>query len=139
MYRPAGDDPRPGVVLTHGYLNSGEMQDANAIELSKRGFAVLALDMYDHGHSALNEGKGGNFFAFWPTSIYDAVQYFYEQPYVLKDEAGNDIIGVTGHSMGGFSTTTAIFLQQDAPSADTWYDTPDGGRRIIYQPYKIHP
>lgn len=228
LYRPVGDDPRPGVVLTHGYLNSGEMQDANAIELSKRGFAVLALDMYDHGHSALNEGKGGNFFAFWPTSIYDAVQYFYEQPYVLKDEAGNGIIGVTGHSMGGFSTTTAIFLdeqdynetgirkiaagmthgsdyqwtemlgavgimpgigaeviaqnaggrtlgmlaaqfdefffnaegdpagtvrkknyvatasaqaflQQDAPSADTWYDTPDGGKRIIYQPYEIHP
>ena len=231
LYLPKGagaDSPRPGVVLTHGYLNSAEMQDANAIELSRRGHAVLALDMYDHGHSVLDADKTGNFFAFWPTAIYDAVQYFYQQPYVLKDEAGNGIIGVTGHSMGGFSSTTAIyldeqdfkasgirkiaaglthgsdymwtsylaatgvlpaitpqvlvenaggrtlgmlaaqfdefffnaddapegsvrkknfvatpsaqaFLEQAAPSADTWYDTADGGKRIVYQPYEIHP
>jgi alpha-beta hydrolase superfamily lysophospholipase len=78
-------------VVTHGYLNSGEMQDLNAIELSRRGYVVMALDMYDHGHSAGNAQNTGSFLNFWPTSLYDAASWMYEQPYVLKDEAGNGI------------------------------------------------
>ncbi len=230
LYLPKGasqSSPRPAVVLTHGYLNSAEMQDANAIELSRRGYVVLDIDMYDHGHSRINRDKysGTDFFslwsAFWTNSIYDAVQYIYEQPYVLKDADGNGIIGVTGHSMGGFSTTVALakdeadyaangfrkiscglsegsdfsysgivgvtaeaadkagggrimgkvaarydefffndpettggtvrrkdyvatpdaktFLEQESPAADTWYDTSDGGKRIIYEPSQTHP
>lgn len=231
LYLPkdaSAQDPRPTVIVTHGYLNSAEMQDANAIELSRRGYAVLALDLYDHGHSDINEeAYGGNtdFFSlwapFWLNGMYDAVQYVYEQPYVLKDEAGNGIIGVTGHSMGGFSSTIAVakdeadfaqngyrkiyanltegsdfsytalagvtaqafdaagggrvlgkvaaqfdefffgapddpegtvrkknyvatpdgqaFLQQENGEPGVWYETSDGGRRIIYQPYETHP
>ncbi len=48
LYTPEGTSaatPRPAIIVTHGYLNSGEMQDLNAIELSRRGFVVLALDM----------------------------------------------------------------------------------------------
>lgn len=230
LYMPkdaSESNPRPTVIVTHGYLNSAEMQDANAIELSRRGYVVLALDMYDHGHSKVNsEVYGGtDFFSLWSTfwihSLNDAVQYMYEQPYVLKDAAGNGIIGVTGHSMGGFSSTLALafdeqqamqsgvrkvfcglsegsdfsytalvgvtaeaaaqlgggrtmgkvaaqydefffndpnepggtvrhkdfvatpdgqaWLEQAAPSANTWYDTADGGRRIIYEPAQTHP
>ena len=240
LYMPKGasaSNPRPTVVVTHGYLNSAEMQDANAIELSRRGYVVLALDMYDHGHSDINdEAYGGStgFMAtwapFWIHSMYDAVQYMYDQPYVLKDEAGNGIIGVTGHSMGGFSSTMAVFYdeldyatngyrkilanltegsdfqytgivayvapgepsvtaadfdaagggrtlgkvaaefdefffndptvqggtvrqknyvatpdgmtflqQQESAQANTWYETSDGGQRIIYQPHQTHP
>ena len=230
LYKPktaTAETPRPAVVVTHGYLNSAEMQDANAIELSRRGYVVFAMDQYDHGHSAFDKTKygGTDFFSlwskFWINSQYDAVQYAYDQPYVLKDEAGNGIIGVTGHSMGGFGSALAVyfdemsyaetgirkiyaaltegadysytgfvgvtvdvadqtaggrvlgkvaaqfdefffndpdapagtvrkknyvgtpegqaFLQQTAPAAGTWYDTSDGGRRIIYQPYETHP
>lgn len=231
LYMPKGASasaPRPTVIVTHGYLNSAEMQDANAIELSRRGYVVLALDMYDHGHSNINdEAYGGStaFFSlwspFWINSMYDAVQYMYDQPYVLKDEAGNGIIGITGHSMGGFSSTVAVakdeadfaasgirkvyanltegsdfgysgfvgvnaaafdaagggrilgkvaaqfdefffgapddpagsvrkknyvatpdgltFLQQETAEPNTWYETADGGKRIIYQPYQTHP
>lgn len=224
LYLPKGasaSDPRPTVVVTHGYLNSAEMQDANAIELSRRGYVVLALDMYDHGHSAGNESNTGGFLKFWPRALYDAVQYMYEQPYVLKDEAGNGIIGVTGHSMGGFSSSMALYydeqdfaitgirkiycglsegsdfsytawlgvtadvaaangggrtmgkvaaqydefffnaddnkggtvvkknyvattqaktwLEQENPEAGTWYETSDGGKRIVYQPAETHP
>ena len=32
-----------------------------------------------------------------------------------------------------------IWLEQEAPQANTWYDTSDGGRRIIYQPAETHP
>ncbi len=230
LYMPkdaSADNPKPTIVVTHGYLNSAEMQDANAIELSRRGFVVLALDQYDHGHSKIDPSNYastdffGMWLPFWQNSMYDAVQYIYEQPYVLKDEAGNGIIGVTGHSMGGFSSTMALamdeqafaetgvrkiyagltegsdfsytamlgidaatadalgggrimgkvaarydefffndpsvaggtvrqkdyvatpeaqtWLEQEAPSANTWYDTADGGRRIIYEPAQTHP
>ena len=231
LYMPkdaSADNPKPTVIVTHGYLNSAEMQDANAIELSRRGFVVLALDQYDHGHSKLNHENYadtsffGVWLPFWQNSMNDAVQYMYEQPYVLKDADGNGIIGVTGHSMGGFSSTMALamdeqqaaesgvrkifagltegsdfmytgllgidaatadalgggrfmgkvaaqydefffndptveggtvrhkdyvstpdgmtFLQLSEPGqANTWYDTSDGGTRIIYQPAQTHP
>ncbi|MDO4836422.1 MAG: alpha/beta hydrolase [Clostridia bacterium] len=234
LYMPKGagaDNPRPTVIVTHGYLNSAEMQDANAIELSRRGYVVLALDQYDHGHSDLNdevyaafggETFTGMWFPFWVNSMHDAVAYMYEQPYVLKDSAGNGIIGVTGHSMGGFGSTMALamdeqefavtgvrkiycgltegsdfsytgfmgidaatadalgggrtmgkvaaqydefffnapdapagtvrhkdyvstpdgltFLQQtESAQANTWYETSDGGKRIIYEPAQTHP
>ncbi len=117
LYMPKGagpDDPRPTIVTTHGYLNSAEMQDAGAIEMSRRGYIVLALDMYDHGHSQYLQkfGKTPSFFSFWPTSIYDAVQYIYAQPYSLKDAAGNGIIAVAGHSMGGFSANMSMVLDE---------------------------
>ena len=106
------DNPAPTIVTTHGYLNSAEMQDAQAIEMSRRGYVVLALDMYDHGHSIANEENTGSFLSFWPTAIWDAVQYMYEQDYVLKDEDGNGIIAVSGHSMGGFSSTMALYYDE---------------------------
>lgn len=114
LYKPEGadDDARPTIVTTHGYLNSGEMQDAQAIEMSKRGYVVLALDQYDHGHSTGTMEKPIPFFSFWPHAIYDAVQYMYEQDYVLKDGEGNGIIAVSGHSMGGFSSTHAVMLDE---------------------------
>lgn len=115
LYKPDGADeePRPTIVATHGYLNSAEMQDAQAIEMSKRGFVVLALDQYDHGHSSWGSTeKPSGFMSFWPHAIYDAVQYMYDQDYVLKDEEGNGIIAVSGHSMGGFSSTHAVMLDE---------------------------
>ena len=231
LYMPkdaSADNPKPTIIVTHGYLNSAEMQDANAIELSRRGFVVLALDQYDHGHSALDHAvySDTSFFGiwlpFWANSMNDAVQYMYDQPYVLKDADGNGIIGVTGHSMGGFSSTMALamdeqqaaesgvrkvyagltegsdfmytafvgvdaatadalgggrimgkvaaqydefffndpaveggtvrhkdfvsvpdgmtFLQQSEPAqAGVWYETSDGGRRIVYEPAQTHP
>ena len=119
LYMPKGvseSNPAPTLVTTHGYLNSAEMQDANAIEMSRRGVVVLALDQYDHGHSRATE-ENSNWMAFWTNSQYDAVNYMYEQPYVLKDADGNGIIGVTGHSMGGFSSSVAVYFDELAAQA----------------------
>ncbi|MEN6591016.1 MAG: alpha/beta hydrolase [Fervidobacterium sp.] len=117
LYLPKGadsSDPRPTIITTHGYLNSAEMQDAAAIEMSRRGYVVLALDMYDHGHSVnkTQYDSAKAFFSFWPSSQYDAVQYMYNQDYVMKDENGNGIIAVAGHSMGGFSSTMAMVMDE---------------------------
>ncbi|WP_257125440.1 alpha/beta hydrolase family protein [Bhargavaea cecembensis] len=126
LYKPDGADgePRPTIIATHGYLNSAEMQDAQAIEMSKRGYVVLALDLYDHGHSTNTAEKEVEFFSFWPQTMYDAVQYMYDQDFVLKDEAGNGIIAVSGHSMGGFSSTHAVMLDEK--------DVAENGFRKIY-------
>jgi len=117
LYMPKGggaDDPRPVIVTTHGYLNSKEMQDAQSIEMSRRGYIVLDLDMYDHGDSKWgNTYKvGDQFGTFWIYSQFDAVKYMYSQPYTKKDANGNAYIGVSGHSMGGFSTLVALYMDE---------------------------
>ena len=112
LYTPKGcnaENPCPVVVLTHGYLNSKEMQDAPAVEMSKRGYIVLAFDMYDHGGSTW-ETPGS--FSFFMSSMWDAVKYVYDQPYTLKDANGNGMIAVSGHSMGAYSSELAVM--QDA-------------------------
>lgn len=114
LYVPRGvdaDNPAPAVVLTHGYLNNAEMQEIGAIELSRRGYVVLAFDMYDHGDSTWDTPGAFSFFA---NSVYDAVTYIYDKDYVLKDAAGNGMIGVSGHSMGGFSSTYAVMFDEYA-------------------------
>ncbi len=96
----------PGIVLTHGYLNDWEKQYQNAIELSKRGFVVLAVDRAGHGENTQpiegSLGFGG------VTADYDqtltlAGRYLYNLPYVDQSK-----IGVSGHSMGGFATSMAL-------------------------------
>lgn len=108
LYTPKGcnaDNPCPVIVTTHGYLNSKEMQDAPSIELSKRGYIVLAIDMYDHGGSTWDTPYQ---FGFFMSSMWDAVKWVYDQPYTLKDASGNGMIAVSGHSMGGYSTEMAV-------------------------------
>lgn len=115
LYMPKGVDasnPHPTIVTTHGYLNSAEMQDETAIEMSRRGYVVLALDMYDHGHSSGNADNTGSFMNFWPTALWDAAQYMYGQDYVAKDDEGNGLIAVSGHSMGGFSSEMALYYDE---------------------------
>ena len=43
--------PAPAVLASHGYINTREMQSPFAIELARRGFVVLAMDMVGHGYS----------------------------------------------------------------------------------------
>lgn len=90
----------PAVVLTHGYLNNRELQLQNAIELARRGFIVLTIDREGHGHY---ESTGANALTTF-AALYDAAKYVYNLPEVDKR-----YVGVSGHSMGGFSTNMALF------------------------------
>lgn len=115
LYKPntaTSTAKRPAVVLSHGYLNSAEMQDANAVELARRNYVVFAINMYNHGGSYLfdhvNEIVDGPFvplFAANAYGMYDAVEYVYNLPYV--DTAK---IGIAGHSLGGMSANQAVYL-----------------------------
>lgn len=94
----------PLVITTHGYLNSKEMQAVNAIELSRRGIATIAFDMYYNGESSPYNGsffeglfKDGN-------GMIPLVEYAYNNlNYVDKSK-----IGVMGHSLGGMCTWVTL-------------------------------
>ena len=106
LFKPdtaTAENPAPAVVFTHGYLNNREMQLQNAIELARRGFVVLAVDREGHG----NYENSGSQNALMATSgLYDSAKYLYNLDYVDKDK-----IGISGHSMGGY--TTAAVLKAD--------------------------
>lgn len=117
VYKPkdaGADDPRPVIVATHGYNNTKDQDYPFAIELSRRGYVVIAYDMYSHGDSRDNGEitEEGWYFTFWPQAQYDVVKWAYEQPYTKKDSNGNAYIGVTGHSMGGFSSILAMYYDE---------------------------
>ena len=65
LYHPANatpDEPAPGILAIHGYINSRETQDGFAIEFARRGYVVLAIDQPGHGFSggpAFADGFGG--------------------------------------------------------------------------------
>jgi hypothetical protein len=102
LYVPPSATPAhraPAVLVSHGFINTREMQSPFAIELARRGFVVLAMDMTGHGYSGGPmgvDGFGG------PASL----AYLRTLPFV--DPAN---IGLEGHSMGGapvMNAATAI-------------------------------
>ena len=90
------ETPAPGIVTCHGWLNNKEMQDANYVELARRGYVVLAIDEFGHGDSENS-----------PDLNYESVYYgalaLSRMPFVDVER-----IGVTGHSMGGVSSNVAV-------------------------------
>lgn len=104
LYVPKGADaahPAPAVLASHGYINTREMQSPFAIELSRRGFVVLAMDMTGHGQSGGNVGAD----AFGGPA---ALAFLAAQPMVDKAN-----IGLEGHSMGGAPVLSAAVARPD--------------------------
>lgn len=108
LYRPMGatvEKPAPAVLVSHGFINTREMQSPFAIELSRRGYVVLAMDMSGHGGSGgvlLENGAGG------PA----ALRYLQSLDFV-----DNDNIGLEGHSMGGVPVQAAAVDQPEGYKA----------------------
>jgi pimeloyl-ACP methyl ester carboxylesterase len=94
--------PAPAVLLSHGFINTHEMQSPFAIELARRGFVVMAMDMAGHGYSGgvlAEQGFGG------PA----ALRRLRALPYVDKAN-----IGLEAHSMGGSAVMSAATAMPDA-------------------------
>lgn len=109
LFKPDGvsaDNPVPAIIVSHGWWNNREMQDANFVELSRRGFVVVSIDMYGHGNSgyltAGDEAVNG-------TGMYDVVKLVADLPYVQTDK-----IGVTGHSNGARAANFSIPIDDAA-------------------------
>ena len=86
--------PAPAVVSSHGYNNTAEVQDLNCVELSRRGYVVIAIDAYGHGISELPDTEVGEGIV-KDMGTYSAMQYLGKLPYVDTNR-----IGMVGHSMG---------------------------------------
>lgn len=104
LYIPDGateQTPAPGILATHGYINSRETQTGFAIEFARRGFVVLAIDQTGHGYSdppSAARGFGGP----------DGLAYLRSLPFVDVDN-----IGLEGHSMGGWASGRAAMADPD--------------------------
>ena len=132
LYIPSNasaDNPAPAIVTSHGAFNNKEMQDANCVELARRGFVVMAEDMLKHGNSDNIDYAGKSSDA---NPIYESVKLLARLPYVDKTR-----IGVTGHSAGGMTCSRAVLLDNEAEeqliaavllnSADAIYVSGGGG------------
>lgn len=100
------DSPAPAIVVSHGWWNNREMQSANYVELARRGYVVLSIDMYGHGNSdplPADELMVGG------TGMYDAVLLVADLPYVDAEK-----IGITGHSNGARAANFSIPLDDAA-------------------------
>ncbi|MBL8153783.1 MAG: alpha/beta fold hydrolase [Anaerolineae bacterium] len=104
LYVPNGvtaENPAPGILAVHGYINSRETQDGFAIEFARRGYVVLALDQTGHGYSdppAFANGFGGP----------DGLRYLRSLDIVDKDN-----VAMEGHSMGGWASLAAAAVYPD--------------------------
>ncbi len=102
------DNPAPAVVTSHGYLNNKEMQDINSVELSRRGYVVLAVDQPGCGQSDIGDYAGENGSGYDFVAVYQGALELSRLPYVDKSR-----IGITGHSMGGMSSNNAILADNE--------------------------
>jgi len=99
------DNKAPAIVVSHGWWNNREMQDANYVELARRGYVVVSIDMYGHGNSSpltTDVTLGG-------TGMYDTVKLVADLPYVDTDQ-----IGVSGHSNGARAANFSTVLDNAA-------------------------
>lgn len=105
LYVPDGvsaNNPAPGVLAVHGYINSRETQSGYAIEFARRGYVVLAMDQRGHGYSAppaFAEGFGG------PAGLSHLRSL---------DIVDGDQVALAGHSMGGWTVLSAAVAMPDA-------------------------
>ncbi len=101
----SAENKAPAIVVSHGMFNNREMQDANYVELARRGYVVLSMDMFSHGFSE-NVAHIG----LVTTGMYEAVKMLSTISYVDTTK-----IGITGHSLGGMSSNAAIAADNAAP------------------------
>lgn len=96
-------NPAPCIIGAHGWNNSKEMQLSNIVELTKRGFVVVVVDLAGHGRSdaaAVDEsgwGKGNT------ECTLAATEYAMSLNYVDVNH-----VGVTGHSAGNLALAYTI-------------------------------
>jgi hypothetical protein len=109
LFKPAfatADNKVPLVITSHGKLNNNLMQDSTAIELSRRGIAVISFDMLYHGESSADPLDAGMFPNIFQNGMgmIPMVEYAYNNlDYVDKAK-----IGVMGHSVSGMCTEITL-------------------------------
>ena len=105
------ENPAPAILLCHGYTASMDAMEPNAIELSRRGYVVMCLDLYGHGESTLppsgySQAEMGGVEDYAPDlGTYSALQQFAQYDFVDLTK-----IGMLGHSMGTAAIQEGAYL-----------------------------
>ena len=122
-------NPAPAVICNHGGANSKEMQMNGYLELVRRGFVVITIDMAGHGYSdvAINALTKETYGAL------AAVEYAMSLPCVDESK-----IGVTGHSLGNEACYAAIananIAEYPNPRIAAWVEGADTMRALKMTP-----
>ena len=99
------DNPAPTIVVMHGGNDDKDTMVKYPIELVRRGYVVVNVDMYSHGRSEdLPDSK-------WLTAgrgFYDAVRNVVTWPFVDTDR-----LSMLGYSRGGKSAGEALALDNE--------------------------
>ncbi len=105
------ENPAPAIVCCHGGTNVLELQMPLYVELARRGYVVISMDMAGHGESsnAIN-GMTSN-----SNGMLAAVEFLMSMP-----EVDPNNIGVTGHSFGNSSCVNTLAV----------LNTPDSTQRV---------
>lgn len=105
------ETPAPAILLCHGYTASLDAMEPNAIELSRRGYVVMALDMYGHGDSSLppagySQVEMGGVVDYAPDlGSYSALQELAKYDFIDLTK-----VGMLGHSMGTAAIQEGAYL-----------------------------
>lgn len=136
LYIPDGvnsSNPAPAVLLMHGYQNDKDTSAAFALELARRRIVALSIDEFGHGESPIGMRNRGydnsksdpnrfKMFMSFSKLNYDnvdglidssmggtaAFRWLQSRDYVLADK-----VGITGHSMGTWSSYTVAAENPD--------------------------
>ena len=103
-------NPAPGVILVHGNSTNAIQQSSHAIELARRGYVVISMDIAGRGQSELGEGLVD---AELTPSLIVWINYMLDSPIVDSDQ-----IIFSSHSMGGMLCGMAIKMMPGV--IDTW-------------------
>ena len=100
------ETPAPTIFVQHGGNNNKEEMQHYCIELARRGYVAIGVDMYGMGESEplpdsewLTQGRG----------LYDAVRYGVTLPYVDTDR-----VSLLGYSRGGKAAGEALQCDNDS-------------------------
>ncbi len=105
------ETPAPAVLLCHGYTADLDAMEPFAIELTRRGYVVMALDMYGHGESSLPEEgcsqvEMGGVENYAPDlGSYSALQLFADYDFVDLTK-----VAMLGHSMGSSAIQEGAYI-----------------------------
>ena len=98
------ENKAPAIIVSHGWWNNREMQAGNYVELARRGYVVVSIDMYGHGNSS---NLAYDQLTLGGTGMYDVVKLVSDLPYV-------DGLGVSGHSNGARAANYSVVLDDAA-------------------------
>ena len=106
LYRPkaaTAQKPLPAIILVHGISSSKQSMSNIALELARRDFIALSIDVVGHGRS------GGKLEATGDLSLgtLAAVRYIEAQPYVDASS-----IALVGHSLGAGAIRAAVTVRE---------------------------